>query len=287
MMKIGPYSLTPIETGYIWLDGGAMFGTVPRVLWEKTNPPDEKNRIKLAMRALLIEGEGRKILVDCGAGDKGGEKFREMYNVDSKSKNLDQSLEKKGLHRRDITDMILTHLHFDHAGGATELQGDGTYLPTFPNATYYLQERNLKIAQTPNARERASYLKENFEALVTEKRLKLLEGPQELFPGIDLWVSYGHTEAQQHVKVSDGKNTLFYGGDLIPTATHIPVPWIMGYDLHPLVMLEEKKKVLEPALKEGWTIFYEHDPKAIATKVMQSKRGYGAGEQVFFDEPTG
>jgi len=277
-MEIGPYTVSSLEAGTIWLDGGAMFGTVPRVLWEKKNPPDEKHRIQLAMRALLLEGEGRKILVDCGAGGKGGEKFRSMFDLSS---TLDESLKKKELTRNDITDVILTHLHFDHAGGATTRKENGTYEATFPNATYYLQERNLKIAQNPNARERVSYLKENYEALIKEKRLNLLNGPQTIFPCMDLWISQGHTEAQQLVKVSDGKNTLFYGGDLLPMSSHIPLPWIMGYDLHPLTMLEEKEEILAPALKEGWIIFYEHDPKVPATKVTQDKRGYAAGEAIF------
>ncbi len=279
-MQIGPYKLSSIETGYIWLDGGAMFGTVPRVLWEKSNPPDDKNRIKLAMRALLIEGEGKKILVDCGVGDKGGEKFRQLYNVDLKTVNLEASLKEKNLTRADLTDVILTHLHFDHAGGATSLTKDDSYKATFPNATYYLQKRNLIIAQKPNVREKASYLKENYEALLSENRLHLIDGPQILFPGIELWVSNGHTEAQQHVKISDGKQMLFYGGDLIPTATHIALPWIMGYDLHPLKMLEEKEAILGPALKDQWIIFYEHDPLVPATFVIQGKHGYQRGETV-------
>ena len=280
MIAVGPYKVSSIETGYFWLDGGAMFGTVPRVLWEKFNPPDEKNRIKLAMRALLVEGKGRRILVDCGLGDKGGEKFKEMFNVDLETHNVERSLAKRGLTPTDITDVILTHLHFDHAGGATSKMPDGTYLPTFPKATYFLQRRNLDVARAPNPRERASYLKENFEALVAEGRLELLDGPKEIFPHIELWISMGHTESQQLVLISDGKTRLFYAGDLIPTATHVPTPWIMGYDLHPLTMLEEKEKALSLREDGDLILFYEHDPNVAATRVHREKKGYSAGEWV-------
>ncbi len=279
-MKIGPYEVSAVETGTIWLDGGAMFGTVPRVLWEKSNPPDSKHRIELAMRALLLVGESKKILVDCGVGGKGGEKFKELFYVDNETKNLDRSLAAHGLKREDITDAFLTHLHFDHAGGATTLQADGTYRATFPNATYYVQKRNLELAKRPNAREKASYLPEIFQALESEKRLKTLDGPGPLFPNTEVWVSYGHTEAQQHLKVSDGKTTLFYGGDILPMSAHIPLAWIMGYDLHPLTMLKEKEELLQPAVKENWIIFYEHDPKVAATRVAESKKGFIAAESV-------
>lgn len=281
-MQVGPYKLSSIETGYLSLDGGAMFGTVPKVLWEKQQPADEKNRIRLAMRALLIEGEGRKILVDCGLGDKGGEKFKEMFAVDQQTQNLSKSLSQRGLSETDITDVILTHLHFDHAGAATKQSQDGTYTATFPNATYYIQEKNLKVAQTPNARERASYLPEIFQALVSEKRLNRLNGNQTLFPGVELFVSNGHTEAQQHVVVTDHKISVFYGGDLIPMTSHIPIPWIMGYDLHPLIMLEEKERILSRSKHENWIIFYEHDPKIAASYVSEGKRDYAPGESVAF-----
>ncbi|MFH1018890.1 MAG: MBL fold metallo-hydrolase [Pseudomonadota bacterium] len=279
-MQIGPYKLSSVETGEFSLDGGAMFGTVPRVLWEKTNPPDGKNRIRLAMRALLLEGEGRKILVDCGVGDKGGEKFRDMYNVDVEAKNVGKSLAALGLTPADITDVVITHFHFDHGGGATRRTADGTYTATFPNATYYIQARNLAVAQAPNPREKASYLKESFEALLREKRLRSLRGPEKVFPLVELFVSFGHTEAQQHVQVSDGRTTLFYAADLIPTSAHVPIPWIMGYDLQPLKMLEEKEKVLSLAKTTDFVLFYEHDPKIAAARIVAGERGWTAGESV-------
>ena len=280
-MKIGPYTLTAIETGYLSLDGGAMFGTVPKILWEKQQPADEKNRIRLAMRALLIEGEGRRILVDCGLGDKGDARFREMFAVDQSTHSLRASLAARGLSTDDITDVVLTHLHFDHAGAATTKDAhEGSYLPTFANATYHLQEKNLATAKAPNARERASYLPEIYRALVDQKRLRLAKGNETLFPGIELWVSNGHTEAQQHVVVTDHETSLFYGGDLIPMTSHVPLPWIMGYDLRPLVMLEEKERLLSRMKQERWVLFYEHDPLVQASTVVDGKRDFAPGEAV-------
>lgn len=281
-LNLGHYQLDSVHTGFLSLDGGAMFGTVPKVLWEKHQPPDEKNRIKLAMRALLIRGEGRTILVDCGLGDKGGDKFKEMFNVDQTAYHLHGSLQNLGLKTSDITDVILTHLHFDHAGGATFKDEQGQWQPTFANATYYIQEKNLSAAQTPNPRERASYLPEIYGALVEQKRLKALVGNQELFKDISLWVSNGHTEAQQHVLVSGGEQGLFYGGDLIPMHSHIPLAWIMGYDLHPLKMLEEKEVILKKAQAENIVMFYEHDPKVVAQKIIASPKGFVATDALEF-----
>lgn len=281
-MKIGAYQLTAVNTGFVWLDGGAMFGTVPKVLWNKTNPADDQNRIQLAMRALLIEGEGRKIIVDCGSGDKGGEKFKEMFNLAPEKENVELALASRGIKPEEITDVILTHLHFDHAGASTKKKQDGTYTATFPNATYYIQEKNLQLAQKPNPRERVSYIKEIFEALLVENKLKLVRGNAELFPGISVFVSQGHTEAQQHPVITDGKTTLFYGGDLIPTKTHVPLPWVMGYDLHPLTMIEEKKVVLSLCEKTDLILFFEHDPFVPATRIQKSEKGYVAGDAVSF-----
>ena len=280
-MNIGPYTLSPIETGYIWLDGGAMFGTVPRVFWEKPHPPDDKNRIRLAMRALLLQGEGKNILVDCGNGDKGGGRFKEFYNLDQETANLEKSLKARSLSCGDITDVVLSHLHFDHAGAATTAI-NGEYRPTFPNATYYLQGRNLETAKSPNLKERASYLSETYEALVASGKLKLLDGASEIFSGVDLLISEGHTQAQQHIVVRGDKKTLFYCGDIIPTPAHLAIPWIAGYDLHPMTMLKEKEEILSKAVVENWILFYEHDPKIPATYVRKGTKHYEAGEIVDF-----
>ncbi|MCB0308245.1 MAG: MBL fold metallo-hydrolase [Bdellovibrionales bacterium] len=281
-LSVGQYQLDEVHTGFLWLDGGAMFGTVPKVLWEKFHKPDEKNRIRLAMRALLVRDKDHIVLVDCGLGDKGGNKFRDMFNVDQVTYHLDASLKAKGVFKEDITDVILTHLHFDHAGAATYQTNAGKWQPTFRNATYHLQQKNLEVAKVPNPRERASYLPEIFEALVESDQLKLHDGPIELLPGIQLYVSCGHTKAQQHPMISDGKQTVFYGGDLFPTRAHIPLPWIMGYDLQPLVMLEEKNAILSRAQNENWIMFYEHDDAVMASRIVKDKKGFAAGDAVEF-----
>lgn len=288
-IEIGGYQLYPIETGTFWLDGGAMFGTIPKVMWEKAHKPDSSNRIKMAMRTLLIRGNGKNILVDCGLGDKGGEKFISLFNVDQKQTNLEWSLKKIGLTNSDITDVILTHLHFDHAGGATQKQSAEKYgkltgnewQPSFPNAVYYLQRKNLETAQNPNPRERASYLPEIYVPLVEQDQLKLLDGDTQLFDHIEVVVSNGHTQAQQLVKISDKKNMLWYGGDIFPMRSHLPLPWIAGYDLQPLVMLEEKKKFLTEIVENQGIIFYEHDPDVAASKVRINPNGkFEAGEPI-------
>lgn len=279
-MQIGPYHLSGLETGYLWLDGGAMFGEVPRVLWERRRRPDPSNRIQLAMRSLLIQDSKRKILVDCGVGDKELEVFRKFYRLDLDTHTLKGSLLKKGLTSKDITHVIVSHLHFDHAGGATLRTEKGTYKPSFPNAVYYLQSKNLKTALAPNAKEKASYRKESFEVLLREDRVEILEGPKKLFPGLEIWVTNGHTRAQQHVKISDGKETLFHAADLIPTSDHVRLAWTMGYDIRPLTLLREKKQILEQALVQNWVLFFEHDPLIQASRVKKTDRGYRASSNL-------
>lgn len=279
-MKIGQYDVYAIECERFALDGGAMFGTVPKVLWEKTNPADEKNRIEMSARAMLVIGNDRKILIDTGTGQKWEPKYREMYKISDSF--LESNLRKFGVAAEDITDVILTHLHFDHAGGATKLI-DGKLVAAFPNATYYVQEENYKWAQQPNAREKASYLKENFMPLVESGKLKFTDGETELFSGVHLHISNAHTHGQQLVRIAGDKNSVLYCGDLIPTASHIPIPFVMGYDLFPLHLMEEKRKVLERAADEDWTLFFEHDPYQDASLLMKSEKGVVKGEKIFFN----
>lgn len=284
-LKIGEYSLYSVPTGTFKLDGGAMFGTVPKVLWEKSNPADEQNRILMEARALLIKSKDKTILVDTGNGsdfrlkygDSAGAKFEQMYGVshpeDKNAVNLYNSLEKLGVKTSDVTDVILTHLHFDHAGGST-CDRSGVLAPTFENATYYVQKENLETALNPNRREKASYLKPNFEPLLKVGCLKTLDGPQELFPHISVSLSQGHTRGQQNVLISDGKNSLFYCADLIPTSTHTKLAWVMGYDLDPLKIIEEKEAILTKADKENWHLFFEHDPYCDAAQVQFNGKDY-------------
>ncbi|MGZ3775980.1 MAG: MBL fold metallo-hydrolase [Bdellovibrio sp.] len=266
-LKIGPYEICPIPTGIFGLDGGAMFGTVPKVLWERSNPADEKNRIPMEARALLLKSSGCNVLIDTGNGkdfvakygEKIGGKFAEIYDISEGGPSLLKSLAAQGLKPEDIHHVIFTHLHFDHAGGGTT-DVNGKVVPTFQNAQYWIQKGNLETAQHPNLRERASYFAANFQPLIDKGVLKVIEGTQEILPGISTYVSNGHTQGQQMVKVTDGKTTVLYCADVVPTSSHVRVPWLMGYDLHPLILMEEKQKYLSEAADQSWYLFFEHDP---------------------------
>jgi glyoxylase-like metal-dependent hydrolase (beta-lactamase superfamily II) len=278
-MKIGPYDIFTIESGSVWLDGGAMFGVVPKVLWSKTNPADELNRIELAMRILVIKSATHTILVDAGVGYKMNEKLSKIYNVDHHQFRLEQSLAKHGLSPADVTDVIITHMHFDHIGGATYYDGDTLKL-TFPNATHYVQGEQWDWANYPSDKDRASYMPENFKPIEEAGRLMQLDGPKELFPGVETLVMYGHTPGMQLPKISDGKTTLLYCADLMPTASHIPLPYIMGYDNYPLTTLEEKKRILPKAVEENWILAFEHDPFRKAGTVEKTEKGYRLKKEV-------
>jgi glyoxylase-like metal-dependent hydrolase (beta-lactamase superfamily II) len=289
-LKIGPYEICPIPTGLFGLDGGAMFGTVPKVLWEKTNPADEKNRIEMEARALLLKSPGCNVLIDTGNGsdfvakygDKLGPKFKDMYNIDDSGPSLLKSLQHFGLKPEDIHHVILTHFHFDHAGGATT-EKDHKLVPTFPNATYWAQKGNLETAEKPNLRERASYYPANFQPLIDGKVLKLLDGPTENFiPGISCIVSNGHTKSQQPIKVTDGKTTLLYCADMVPTSTHVKVPWLMGYDLDPVTLMTEKTKYLGEAADHSWYLFFEHDPYCDAALIERAGHDFAVQKRFWF-----
>ena len=288
-LQIGPYKVKAVPTGLFGLDGGAMFGTVPKVLWEKSNPADEQNRIAMEARALLLDGgPGRRVMIDCGIGgdfikkygEKLGAKFQEIYNVEGGG--VETNLKAMGLSLEDIDHVILTHLHFDHAGGATT-ERDGKLVPTFPKAKYYVQKGNYETASAPNLRERASYYAANFQPLVEAGVLTFLDGPTEdVLPGISVDISNGHTHAHQMVKVTDGQTTLVYCGDLIPTSSHVRLPWVMGYDLQPLVLIEEKRKLLTPAARGKWYLFFEHDPYMDAAQVEEAKGDFAVKERIVF-----
>lgn len=278
-MKIGDYEIWTIETSRFALDGGAMFGVVPQSLWRKTNPPDELNRIEMVTRSLLIVGGGKKILVDTGNSPKMSQKLKDIYKIDLTSVNLISSLQKHNITAGEITDVILTHLHFDHAGGST-FDDAGILKPTFANAKYYVQKDHWNWAFNPTDRDKASFFKEDFLPLKEFGLLELVEGEFELFPGIELLLLNGHTAMQQLPKISDGKNTVLFCGDLIPMSSHIPLPFIMGYDLQPLVTLEEKKKIINPAYEEKWKLVFEHDPKVSAATITSNEKGFGIGELI-------
>lgn len=272
-MKIGPYELHAIETGRFALDGGAMFGSVPKPLWEKVHPSDERNRITLASRSLLIAGNGRKILVDNGCGTKHTPKLADIYKLDTGQFELHRSLQQAGTTVGQITDVILTHLHWDHAGGSTFVE-NGKLTPTFPNARHYVQKAHWDWAMQPTEKDRASFMPDDFMPLKERGILEVVDGERELFPGISVLVMNGHTTAQQLLKITDGKTTLLFCCDLIPTTTHIALPYIMGYDLRPLTTLEDKKRILARVCDEGWVLFFQHDPKTEAGTVKQAEKGF-------------
>ena len=272
-MQIGKYKIEIIEAGTFALDGGAMFGIIPKPLWEKTNSADPSNRITLAARLLFLQKGNKKILIDTGYGDKWDQKLRQIYCFNDIANMVESALESKGIRNDKITDVILTHLHFDHTGGSTKIS-NGKLIPTFPNAKYYVQKKNYDWAMQPSERDRGSYIKDNFTALYDEGVLNFLNGDSFFDDEIELFVVNGHTFGQQLVKISDTSKTLFYCGDLLPLSSHISLPYIMGYDLQPLVTLEEKKKILKQAADENWILFFEHDPYFAAAIIERTEKGY-------------
>ncbi len=283
MPRIGPYTLYTIETGRFRLDGGAMFGIVPKPLWQRRIAPDERNRIPLHMRCLLLEDDGRLILIDNGVGDKYDAKFQDIFAIDHDEHTLHASLNDAGFSPDDVTDVILTHLHFDHAGGSTTRQGD-RLVPAFPNATYHVQHTHLDWARQPNEREKASFLSENIEPLVASGQINRIDGAGAVFPGIEVMLVNGHTEAQQMVKITGPEGTLVFVADLLPTSHHLRAPWIMAYDVRPLVTLQEKKAFLDEALAGGWHLFFEHDPDVPLASLEQTERGIAAANPRPLDE---
>ncbi|MEN2992937.1 MAG: MBL fold metallo-hydrolase [Bacteroidia bacterium] len=276
--------LYAVETGRFALDGGAMFGVVPRVIWEKLIPPDARHRIPMAMRALLIEAGNRLLLVDVGVGHKYTPKFADLYAIDHSTYTLEGELRKLGFTPADVTDVILTHLHFDHAGGSTQRQ-NGQLVPTFPNARYYLQRSHWEWAHNPNPRERASFFPENYDPLAESGQLVLLEGETELLPNIYIRVVHGHTEGQQLVEVRYKDHILLYGADLFPTSAHLPLPYVMAYDIRPLVTFEERQRILPWLVRERVLVFYEHDPFIECSTVVEKEPGrYERGEAIRLSE---
>jgi glyoxylase-like metal-dependent hydrolase (beta-lactamase superfamily II) len=259
-LTLGEWTVDTLETGYLWLDGGSMFGSVPKPLWSRLHPPDERNRIRLAMRCLLLEGHGRRVLVDVGAGHKFTDKLADIYRLEHDATTLERALAARGLATDDVTDVLLTHLHFDHAGGATRLV-EGRLAPTLPKARYHLQRRNLENARRPNPRERASYMTENFEPLAEAKALVLHDGTGSPWPGIELIPAHGHTRGQQLLRVAGPEGALFFVADLIPTAAHVRIPYVMGYDVAAIETMAEKRELLERASREGAWVVLEHDPQ--------------------------
>ncbi len=270
MMTIGPYSIQLLETCRFGLDGGAMFGVVPKTLWQRSYAPgDERNRIPMAAKVLLLRSEDRTIVVDTGNSPLMSAKLQEIYGISYEEYSLERSLELAGVRPAEVTDVLLTHLHFDHAGGAVGPDGG----PRFSNATYYVQREHFAWASAPTEKDRASFMPEYYQPLVDAGVLELLDGSGEVLPGISVDPLFGHTAAMQSILVSDGSSTLFYPADLMPTSAHIPVPYVMGYDNHPLTTIAEKKRLLPQIIDEGWIVVFEHDAFRDAATIVQGERG--------------
>jgi glyoxylase-like metal-dependent hydrolase (beta-lactamase superfamily II) len=278
-LTIGGWEIHALETGEFRLDGGAMFGSVPRPLWSRTNPPDDRNRVRLAMRVLLAIGHGRRVLVDDGMGDKWSAKLADIYAVDASRHTLERSLAALGLEPGDVTDVVLTHLHFDHAGGSTT-RVDGRLVPRLPRARYHVQRRNWENAAAPNPRERASYLAENFAPLREAGVLELVEGAGTFAPGFELFTADGHTRGQQLVRISGPEGVLYFVADLIPTAAHVRVPFVMGYDVAAIETMAEKRALLERAVAERAWILLEHDPETARARPVAEADDFAWGERV-------
>jgi glyoxylase-like metal-dependent hydrolase (beta-lactamase superfamily II) len=278
-MKIGKYQIHIVESGYFYLDGGGMFGIIPKPLWEKTNPTDEVNRIKLATRNLLLVSDNKKILIDTGMGNKWSRKLFEIYRIEQDEFSLKSSLSKLGMKSEDITDVLLTHLHFDHTGGSTE-NLEGKIIPAFKNAKYHVSEKNFNWAMNPSERDKGSYLKDNFLPLHENGMINFLK--EEFFDNeIELIEVNGHTFGMMLVKVSNSSETVLFCADLFPTTSHIPLPYVMGYDLQPLVTVEEKKQILPKAAEENWILCFEHDPFFPFATVERTESGFRVKEKFY------
>jgi glyoxylase-like metal-dependent hydrolase (beta-lactamase superfamily II) len=270
-LRFGRYELHAVRDGTFALDGGAMFGIVPRPLWEKRIAPDARNRIPLAARCLLaVDREARRvILVDDGMGDKWPAKWIDLYGIDKSGGDLLGALRRLGFGPEDVTDVVLTHLHFDHAGGTTRLGPGGASALVFPRAIHHVQRRAWQWAHGPAEKDAGSFLAESFAPLEHSNLLHLVEGSAELFPDVELIVSDGHTVGQQLPRFHDGATHLTFCGDVIPTAAHLKPSWVMAYDINPLTTIEEKKVLVAEALEDDGVLFFEHDPVVPACRLEE------------------
>lgn len=293
---VGGFRCHTLEAGLQRLDGGAMFGVVPRPLWETRAAPDERHRIPLAMRCLLVEHPEGPLLIDTGLGNKEDRKFLDIYGVENGglegATQLEDALASAGFLPRDVRWVINTHLHFDHAGGNTtidpELENDPRrhIRPNFPNATYVVQRGELEFARRTNERTRASYLPANFEPVAAAHRWQTVEGDAEILPGISVRLTPGHVPFHQSVVIQDRGETAVFLADLIPTTAHLPLPWIMGYDLEPLRTLESKRAMLRDAVAGGWRLVFEHDPAVASGVVVADGKGVRLEEVTRVEAPA-
>ncbi|UMB59363.1 MBL fold metallo-hydrolase [Lutibacter sp. A80] len=282
-------TIYPIETGNFKLDGGAMFGVVPKTLWQRTNPADKNNLIDMSMRSMLIEDGNRLILIDTGTGNKQSDKFFGYYYFFGDF-SLDTSLAKHGFHRDDITDVFLTHLHFDHCGGAIQWNKDRTgYEPAFKNAKFWSNKNHWQWAIKPNVREKASFLKENINPIESSGQLNFINLPESDFAtntelGFDILFADGHTEKQMIPHIQYKGKTLVFMADLLPTVGHIPLPYVMGYDTRPLLTMDEKAKFLNKAADNNYFLFLEHDATNEICTLKQTEKGVRLNQTYKFNQ---
>jgi glyoxylase-like metal-dependent hydrolase (beta-lactamase superfamily II) len=260
-MQIGDYRLEIVQDTEFWLDGGAMYGVVPRVLWERVTPPDEKNRIRLNMNCAFIDTGKEKILIDTGIGEKWSEKETVIYGIDRKRPFAESLKQTTGCSPDDVSIVVNTHLHFDHAGGNTVGPQAARLQPQFPNARYLVSKSEFEAAENPHERERASYLSQDWRPLQKASKLELMPDEYEVVPGLRVQTERGHSNTMQTWRLDRGGQTVYGFADLIPTRHHLPLPWIMGYDLSPAETLSFKKRILPQAVAENWMCLFYHDPE--------------------------
>ncbi len=268
-LSLGDLEIFALREGYFYLDGGAMFGVVPKVLWEKKAPADNLNRICLATNSLLVRSPRANILIETGLGESLPAKLKEIYSLELRP-GLKTALKEVGLKPEEIDYVVNSHLHFDHCGGNTEMVG-GQYSPTFPRAVYLLQRGEWEVALQPSERDKPSYLPEFFVPLEEKGQVELIEGDREIIPGVKIVLTPGHTAFHQSVLISAGSRAVFFAGDLIPTSAHVGLAYIMSYDLYPVDTLKTKKMWLTSAADEGWIIAYVHDPNCFFSRVTKEK----------------
>ncbi len=270
-MQFGEFEVYSISDGLFRLDGGAMFGVVPKVLWQSTNEPDTNNRILLGLNCLLIKTKNENILVDTGVGQNFDEKFAGMFSIDHDKGELIRGLSKHDLSPEDITKVVMTHLHFDHSGGNCKLDESGREVSVFPNAVYHMRQGEFEYANNPDPRSKGSYLKKNWQALEKSGQIELNKDDAEIIPGVSVELAAGHTRDHQVVKVRSENKTACFLGDLVPTQSHLKTPYVMGYDLYPNTTMEVKARVLQQAFKENWLLLFEHSPNLKAGYLVEKE----------------